>query len=324
MRGPVVLAWAAFQPRTVGLARDLDGVPRFVHHPRLAAHRWLAPVRYLFCILATWRYLSAQRPARVVVITPPVFAPLTAWAWCRIHHAELVVDCHTDAFDSSRWRWARPLHRWLLRRALAVLLHTEYATMRVAAWGAPASLVPDDLPTHGDAGSGIVHDRPTVVVAGSLDANEPVQEALRAARMLPECSVRLTGDQSRLPRTTVAGAPPNVTWTGYLAYPDFLAELVSANVVAAFSVDPGVMNRAAFEAVGLGRPLVLSDHPGLRARFGAAAIFTENRPEAMALAIRRALQAEAELSARSVALSYELSEARRRALDALQVSTPSA
>ena len=42
------------------------------------------------------------------------------------------------------------------------------------------------------------------------------------------------------------------------------------------------MNRAAFEAVGLGRPLVLTDFPGLRERFGEAALLSTNEPARMA------------------------------------------
>ena len=43
-----------------------------------------------------------------------------------------------------------------------------------------------------------------------------------------------------------------------------------------FSTDPRIMNRAAFEAVGLGRPLVLSNLPALKTRFASAAVFCDN------------------------------------------------
>ena len=95
--------------------------------------------------------------------------------------------------------------------------------------------------------------------------------------------------------------------------------LAAANVVAAFSTDPQIMNRAAFEAVGLGRPLVLSELPALRARFGEAAVFSPNQPQEMAEALRRALRDQGELAGRSTALAVGLREQRRRALDALRL-----
>ena len=313
----LAISWARFQPRTIGLARDLEGEARFVYPERLAAHRALTPVRYLACAVTTWRLLEDRAPDRVLVITPPVFAPLVAWAWCRTRGRELYVDCHTDAFDSSRWRWARPLHRWLLRRASRVLLHTEAAVSQVAGWGARTSMVPDDLPTARDAAYRPRQPGPTIAVAGSLDGNEPVVETLEAARLMPEYRFRVTGDPRRLPESIVRGAPQNVEWTGYLAYPAFLAELATADAVAVFSTDPGIMNRAAFEAVGLERALVLTDFPGLRSRFGAAAVFTCNRPPEMAEALRWAVEHSAELEARSAGLARKLNEHRNQALAGL-------
>src|SRR5262249_49765006 len=82
--------------------------------------------------------------------------------------------------------------------------------------------------------------------------------------------VRITGDPDRVPRALKLSAPANVTFTGFLPLREFLGEMLAADAVAVFSTDPHIMNRAAFEAVGLGRPLVLSDLTGLRERFGPA------------------------------------------------------
>jgi hypothetical protein len=131
--------------------------------------------------------------------------------------------------------------------------------------------------------------------------------------------VRLTGDPHRLPSEVRRSAPANAVFTGFLPYPEFLGELMAANVAAAFSTDPQIMNRAAFEAVGLGRPLVLSDLPALRDRFGEAALLAPNRPPEMAEALREALGRQRELAGRSAALAVELRDRRRAALDQLQL-----
>jgi glycosyltransferase involved in cell wall biosynthesis len=156
------------------------------------------------------------------------------------------------------------------------------------------------------------------VVAGSFDWNEPVAAALAAAALVPEMEVRLTGDVSRLPRSVRAGAPANVVFTGYLPYAQFLGELLTADVVAVFSTDPHIMNRAAFETVGLGRPLVLSDLPGLRARFGEGAVLCRNDAASMAEAIRLAQRDRDILAERSRALRRRLQAQRQAALAELQ------
>lgn len=314
----VAVAWAAFQPRTVTLAKELQGDAVFVHSRGLGARILLTPFRYVARAVSTWRLLQRRYPERVLVITPPVFAPLICWLWCAVRHRAFVVDCHTGAFHSPKWAWARPIHRWLLRRASAVLVHTDEALALVKGWGAVGLLMPDDVPEAGDALPREQPERPTVLVAGSFDDNEPVAEVIEAARLLPEMELRLTGDPDRVPPALRRSAPANAIFTGFLPYRVFLGEMAAAHVVAAFSTDPQIMNRAAFEALGLGRPLVLTDLAGLRSRFGEAAAFSPNQPPAMAEALRGAFRDQQVLARRSEALAVALRTQRERALAELR------
>ena len=78
--GLAAVAWARFQPRTVALAEAFAGEALFVSS-RLSGHPALLPARYLAAAARTWLLLERRQPRRVVVITPPVFAPLVAWVW---------------------------------------------------------------------------------------------------------------------------------------------------------------------------------------------------------------------------------------------------
>jgi glycosyltransferase involved in cell wall biosynthesis len=156
------------------------------------------------------------------------------------------------------------------------------------------------------------------VVAGSFDRDEPVAAALAAAALLPDVELRFTGDPAKLPASAWSGAPRNALFTGYLPYREFLGELMAADVVAVFTTEEHAMNRAAFEAIALGRPLVVSDVAGLRRRFGPAALCCANQPAAMADTIRRALHEQTALAGRSRALQAGLHLQRERALAQLQ------
>ena len=314
------VAWCEFQPRTVGLAEAFGGEAHFVAGGRLRGRRFLLPLRYARDAVVTWTTLERERPGVVFAITPPVFAPMVAWLWCRIRRSSLVIDCHTDAFHSRRWGWALPVHRWLCRHAAAVTLHTEAAEQEVSTWGAPAVLLPDELPDPAQALPALAPKRHRVVLAGSLDSQEPVAEALDAAARLPEVEFLVTGDSDRLPANMVESAPANVTFTGWLEYGSFMGNLAAADVVAAFSLDPHIMNRAAFEAVAVGRPLVLSDHAGLRSRFGAAAVYCQNSGESMAEAIRAALDNRDELAARSKTAQARLRADHEAGMERLDVT----
>jgi len=308
----VAIAWDNYQGRTEALANALGGRAWYLRgRPRAKA---LLPIRYLFDSIRMWRLLRRHRPGILVVITPPVVAPLVAWCWCVTHRCRLVIDCHTGAFHSWKWRWSAWLLRPVCRHAAAALVHTLEDEELVKAWGARALLLPDDLPAPRQASPLPRPPGLRAVVAGSLDGNEPVAAVIEAARLAPEVEFRLTGDERRIPLAVRQGAPDNAIFTGWLDYTKFLGELVSANVVAVFSTDPHIMNRAAFEAVGLERPLVLSDLPGLRSRFGPAALFSPNNPRAMADAVLLALGRQEELAARSKELQVHLRAQHQRGL----------
>jgi glycosyltransferase involved in cell wall biosynthesis len=306
------VAWDNYQGRTEAIASALGGRAWYLRgRPRAKA---LLPVRYVFDSIRMWRLLRRHRPAVLMVITPPVVAPLVAWFWCLTHRCRLVVDCHTGAFHSWKWRWSGRLLRSVCRQAAATLVHTLEDEELVQAWGARALLLPDDLPAAREASPLPRPPGLRAVVAGSLDGNEPVAAVIQAARLVPDVEFRLTGDERRVPISVRKGAPDNAIFTGWLDYTKFLGELLAANVVAVFSTDPHIMNRAAFEAVGLERPLVLSDLPGLRSRFGPAALFAPNDPRAMADAVLQALGRQDELAARSRELQAHLRAQHQRGL----------
>ena len=77
----LAIAWAAFQPRTVQLAAELGGESVFISSPRLARSGALLPLRYISGAIRTWCVLERHRPRRVLVITPPVVAPLVCLLW---------------------------------------------------------------------------------------------------------------------------------------------------------------------------------------------------------------------------------------------------
>jgi glycosyltransferase involved in cell wall biosynthesis len=331
----LVVAWAPFQARSSALAAALHGEARYVSGSWPWSSLVSLPLRYLIDAIRTWRLLNREQPKTVIAVTPPIFSALVGWLWCRRHQRSLVIDCHTGAFHSARWRWSRPILKALARRAGAALAHTETDEAELRSWGAPALLLPDDVPepalgfpppraAEGRVGAPVAHAAPRIVVAGRLDRDEPVAAAIGAAAMTPEIEVRFTGDPSHLPDDLRRRAPNNAVFIGFVAWTEFMSELAAADAVAVLCTDPHIMSRAAFEAIGLQRPLILSDLPGLRGRFGAAALFCDNEPGAIAAAFRQALAERGELGERSRRLRATLKAQREAALDRLHLMLGSA
>ena len=141
----LVVAWCQFQARTTALAAALGAEAHYINDAPFGRSKLLTPLRYLARGAHMWRLLQRTSPRTLIVITAPVFAPMVGWLWCALHRRRLVVDCHPGALHFRRWRWARSIHRPLLRRARLALVHTPDDERLVNSWGARALFLPDDL-----------------------------------------------------------------------------------------------------------------------------------------------------------------------------------
>lgn len=305
---PAVVAWSAYQARTEGLANELRGTAHFVVRERWGRRSLLVGPRYALNAVRTWRLLKRANPAFVVVVAPPVFASMIVAVWCNRRRRPFAIDCHTEVLNSAAWRWALPAQRWAAKRAAAVTFHTLEDAQRASTWTDRTLFLPDgpDAIDAGERRTGQTRGRKRVVVAGSLDRLEPVDQEVEMARLLPEIDVVLTGDLSNVPPELRLRAPRNLTFTGWLPHQRFMQELAAADAVAAFTLDPRQMTRAAFEAVGLGRALVLSDFAGLRHRFRDGVIYSGNDARSMATNIRHTLANQAQFEEAACRISQQL------------------
>jgi glycosyltransferase involved in cell wall biosynthesis len=103
-----------------------------------------------------------------------------------------------------------------------------------------------------------------------------------------------------------ADAPPNVCFTGFLNEADYQSLLASCDVLMALTRQPYTLLCGAYEAMSLGRPLVLSRHEDLAAYFARGRLLADNTPEAIAAAVEEALNRSEELAAQMRELREEL------------------
>lgn len=228
--------------------------------------------------------LFVQNPSLALTLLAHLCRPL--FAYC------LVVDAHNEG--------VRPFHRqgrlvrWLTRRLLKgadVTIVTNAALEKdVTSAGGHPLVLPDALPATPVPGA--AHDDtepvPHVVVIATFMRDEPIAAIMEAAADLPEVRFAFTGDSSGF-----AGSrdelPVNVRLTGFLpdaAYWQLLAEAV---VVCDLTLKPDCLVCGAYEALAIGKPMVLSDNPATREIFGPAAVLTGSRPAEIVQALSTAI-----------------------------------
>lgn len=245
---------------------------------------WLAaPAKYPYQAIRTLRLLFAHRPRVVFAQSPPSFAVLFVYLYCLLTGARYVVDAHSDAFQ--RWIWTRPrwLYRLLARRAVATIVTNEHFARQIQGWGGRAFVL-RDIPTSFDSGGEYpLSDAFNLAVVNTFAKDEPLGEVLEAARGLPHVQFYITGKVESAPPGLLARAPSNVRFTGFLPDASYYALLGGAHAVMCLTTRDNTMQRGACEALSLGRPIVTSDWPLLRAYFHKGAVHVPGH----AAAIRR-------------------------------------
>jgi len=296
---PLVVSWIPYHGRSEGLARALGGRAEWMPWAQAGGARSRTLVGWGRSALRTVRLvLAVPRGGLVVVMCPPVFALVAALLAGRVRGARVVADLHSGALNNATWAWSHGLLRRCMRRCSALLVTNEQLLEGVDTGGRPVLVVHDPafpLPEGGEAPP--LPAGPIVVFPASGGDDEPLAEVVEAARLLHgEATVVITGRQPALREE------PGLLLPGFLDAPSYAALLRRADVVLALTTREATMQRAGYEALELGRPLVCSDTAVLREAFGAAAVATGSSPERLAGAVRTALREQDRLLAASARL----------------------
>jgi glycosyltransferase involved in cell wall biosynthesis len=281
------ITWYPSCRRSDAIAKSLGGVSHLVHYFtfKRPSH---APLKYLLQARETFRLLRKDRPQRILVASPPVFAVLVVWVYCKIFGAEYVIDAHTGIFDDKRWTWLKPLSRFLARRARTTIVTNNFLKSEVESWGGRALIigdVPVDFPPVRPA---VLSPGFNVVVINTFSQDEPINEILAATKALPEVNFHITGNPKHSRVQFNEALPQNVRLTGWLSDDEYAGLLRAADTVMCLTTHDHTMQRGAYEAMALEKPLITSNWELLRKTFYNGTIHVDASAEHIAQAISRA------------------------------------
>jgi Glycosyl transferases group 1 len=283
------LAWAAFQRRQASMTELAGFECWFMPMPYKGRSHLMRAAHYLALAWRTLRLLQHTRPPELWLQLPqlPLLWVAQLYRLLFDRNVVLVADCHNAVFVPP---WSRmPLVRASLSTCDLVLVHNHHVLVRALAMRLPRQRVcvledvppcTPALPAEEAAPAAFAgRPRPWVLCAGSYGRDEPVAEVLHAATLLaPEGTVAITGRIGNAARNghDIAHAPPNVVLTDYLPVPAFEALLRHCDLVLALTRHDGIQLSACNEALGFGKPMVMSDTPLLRQLFGSAAVAVDS------------------------------------------------
>jgi hypothetical protein len=203
-----------------------------------------------------------------------------------------VLDSHPSSFGAKNHAVSRRLiavHRWMARRAATTMVTTHDWVSVLESWGAHGTILHEAPPLWTTQALPEVSGR-RVLFPGVFAGDEPVEAVVELARLMPDITVRITGDIAKCPERIRANLPANVTLAGYLDAVAFAAEVDAADAILALTTEPTSVMRAAYEAVYSRRPLIVSDWDAGKDAFPHA-IHTENDAQKLVAAVETALGA---------------------------------
>jgi glycosyltransferase involved in cell wall biosynthesis len=243
--------------------------------------------KYLAQTLQTLRLLYKERPRVIIVMTPPVAACLAVWLYAKFTGAIYAIDAHTGAFLDPRWKRLLFLHRFFSRRAVVTMVTNDYLADIVKSWNAPVTLVPDvpvafPEPAHVTLKPGRFH----MTFVSSFTWDEPLDALLDAAKEVPEVHFYVTGKVPQARRDLLERSASNISFTGFMPLAEYVGLLQQSDAVISLTTLDHTMQRAAYEATYLGKPVVTSAFPLLLREFDRGAVHVANTAQDIARGVR--------------------------------------
>lgn len=284
----VFVSWIGHHGRSAAIASALGAEQHF-----LTGGSGPAPLRYVRAALDTRRLLrrSVDRPTAALVMLPPTPALLSVALSRR--NLPVAGDLHSGVFNDPKWSWALKLTLRILKRRGIAVVTNESLARRCRQHGVETIVLHDMIENFDEAlpeaPLGLEAQR-YVLFPVTYAPDEPIDAVLAAAAACPDVTFVLTG---RAPEQVRSSAPSNVIFPGFVSQAEFLALLRNAGAIAALTTREDTMQRAGYEALSAGVPLIASSTRVLREYFEDSAVFTDSTAQGLQTAVTEVFQERA-------------------------------
>ena len=270
MRRALALTWFQHR-RTKELCAGLD-IELLVLTTKLGGL-----LRYLVLGARTLVQLARRRPKVLLVQNPSLILAALAAAVRGVLGYRLVVDAHNEAVVPfiNRQRWVARLSQWVIRRADLTIVSNRQLAERVLRQGGEPYTLPDRIPMPPAVPARTLSGTFNVVLIATFAPDEPIAEVLEAVRGV-EVELYVTGDHRKLDGAVAARAPGNVRFTGFLDELDYWSLLRAADAIVDLTLMDDCLVCGSYEALALGKPMLLSNNSATVELFGDSAVFTNN------------------------------------------------
>lgn len=282
----IFISWQPYCSRSDHIARELGGESYKIYYDFFGSRYSTVLFKYLAQTIKTLWILLKNRPKKVFVMSPPVFANIPVYIYSKIFAGQYVIDAHTGAFVDAYWQRVQKLQHFFARKAKLVSVTNKKLKDIVDALGAKSIIIPDVPVLHPNLESVDLQGSKNIVLINTFAKDEPLENFLEATRNHPEIMFYITGKLSENGKYNRLNLD-NVMFTGFLPDNQYYGLLASADAVAVLTTRDNTMQRGAYEAIYAETPVITSNWDVLRVNFPKGTVFVDNTVEGISQGINK-------------------------------------
>lgn len=290
----IYIAWIKFQRRAVSMESYFDYDSVHVTSP--FKNKYLKIFDYLVKCLKTLGYLLKYRPRVVWIQLPPTFLLNLLLFYKKNFNKTLIIisDCHNGVFFG---KWKKYFNPKLINKSDIIIVHNTVIKDIAIGMGLDLkkTIILEDRPAaknvevYIDSQSQYINQ---VLMPCGFSKDEPLEVVFDAAKKIPEVTILISGPKERgVALFDYSKKPDNVHLVGYLSLKDYEILFMQSDVILGLTTEDHIQISVASEAVGMEKPMILSNTKLLSEMFNKGAVYVETlNADSIANGIKEALQ----------------------------------
>lgn len=247
-------------------------------------------LRYLELSWKTWRIVRKHKVSRLVVQNPSIALALLAVFIKRVLAITVLVDAHNAGIYplEGKSRLLNLITRFICRNADIIIVTNAVLADQVSNWGGKPFIMTDPIPDFSPESDHKVTTgaKPFFLFVCTWAVDEPFTEVIKAASLVPEYDIYITGNyHKKLSADERAALPRNVRLLGFVSEEDYLAYCRAATGIIDLTLRDNCLVCGGYEAIALKKPGILSDSVVNREVFNKGFLFCENNSQSIANAM---------------------------------------
>jgi len=248
-------------------------------------------IRYFLSTMKTLRLIAREKPRIVVAQNPSIILCIWVTLLSRIWDFVFIMDAHNAGIFpmEGNSKLLMLIAKWLQKQATFTIVTNPGLERIVYSNGGNGICLPDALPLVPATKKKKLEGNKTIAFICTYSQDEPFQEVFEAAKMIdPTIMIYTTGKfAGKVDQSDVFF---NIRLLGFLSEEEFWDLLSSVDIIMDLTTRENCLVCGAYEAVALGKPLILSNTKALRTYFNKGCIYVDPNRNSIAKGITAAVE----------------------------------